>query len=222
MSFTTINVTAVVPRTTENVFARKSASARAMPASKGVRCEAAKEDKVQLSRRGLVSLAAAVPALYATKAFALIDYDEDDELLSKVREQRKAKVQQELVSEREFVKEGGFKDKVFDTEIAYVQKAINRLSKAGSLIKENKMDNLKDVVQGDAWVKTLKTATIALSKSPDAVTAETNLFACLKNLQDGIKNKAKPVEIKASYLGTVGALETWAAAASLTGELSGL
>jgi hypothetical protein len=38
-------------------------------------------------------------------------------LLSKVREQRKAKVQQELVSEREFVKEGGFKDKVFDTDI---------------------------------------------------------------------------------------------------------
>jgi hypothetical protein len=37
-----------------------------------------------------------------------------------------------------------------------------------------------------------------------------------------VKNKAKPVEIKASYLGTVSALETWAAAASLTGELSGL
>jgi len=221
MAFTTINAAALIPKTAERVFARKGACAKAMPA-KAVRCAAAKEDTVQMSRRGLVSLVAAAPALYAAKAFALIDYDEDDELLNKVREQRKAKVQQELIAEREFVKEGGFKDKVFDTEIVYVQKAINRLSKAGSLIKDNKVDQLKDVVGGDAWVKSLKNSVNALSKSPEAQTAAKNLFASIKNLQDGVKSKARPVEIKAAYIGSIGALEAWCTEANVASTLTGL
>lgn len=38
-------------------------------------------------------------------------------LLSKIRADRKAKVQEELISEATFVKEGGFKAKGFDTEL---------------------------------------------------------------------------------------------------------
>uniref|UniRef100_A0A7S0R9Q6 Maintenance of Photosystem II under High light 2 C-terminal domain-containing protein n=1 Tax=Pyramimonas obovata TaxID=1411642 RepID=A0A7S0R9Q6_9CHLO len=221
MSFTTINSTAVVPKTTNVAFGSRRAVARAMPASKAVRCEV-QEDKVQMSRRGLVSLVAAAPAMQAAKALALIDYDEDDELLSKVREQRKAKVQKELIAERAFVKEGGFKDKVFDNEIVYVQKAINRLSKAGSLIKANETGDLKDVVLGDAWVRDLKGATSAISKSAEAQESAKNLFASINALQNNVKSKAKPVEIKASYLGVVGALESWCTETDLVGSVNGL
>ena len=79
MSFVTINAAAIVPKTANVVLGRTRTVARVVPASNVVRCEAANEDKVQMSRRGLVSLVAAAPALYAAKALALIDYDEDDE-----------------------------------------------------------------------------------------------------------------------------------------------
>jgi len=120
------------------------------------------------------------------------------------------------------VKEGGFKDKVFDNELVYVQKAINRLSKAGSLIKANEMGDLKDVVLGDAWVRDLKGATSAISKSVEAQESEKNLFASISSLQTNVKSKAKPVEIKASYIGVVGAMESWCTETDLVSSLSGL
>ena len=79
MSFATIKTSTIVPKTVVFPTGCKNTVARSTPASKAVRCEAIKEDKVHVSRRGVVSLAAAAPAMQAAKALALIDYDEDDE-----------------------------------------------------------------------------------------------------------------------------------------------
>merc|ERR1719183_2341273 len=129
-----------------------------------VRCEASKAAP-QLSRRAMAAaVALAVPAAWISPAGALIDY-EDDELLAKVRADRKAKVQSELLLERNLVTDEGFKDKKFGAQTAVVQKTVYRLSKAGSLLAAKDTAALGDVLGGD-WPAQLKVATATLSLTP--------------------------------------------------------
>merc|ERR1719183_3162371 len=133
-----------------------------------VRCEASKAAP-QLSRRAMAAaVALAVPAAWISPAGALID--EDDELLAKVRADRKAKVQSELLLERNLVTDEGFKDKKFGAQTAVVQKTVYRLSKAGSLLAAKDTAALGDVLGGD-WPAQLKVATATLSLTPTAKTA---------------------------------------------------
>jgi hypothetical protein len=68
-------------------------------------------------------------------------------LLAKVRADRKAKVQSELLLERNLVTEEGFKDKKFGAQTAVVQKTVYRLSKAGSLLAAKDTAALGDVLR---------------------------------------------------------------------------
>jgi len=150
-----------------------------------VRAEAQKVHEISaLSRRKLgMGLVFAAPLLTSLPAQALIDYDEDDELLSKIRADRKAKVQEELISEATFVKEGGFKAKGFDTELVYVQKAINRLSKAGAYLKDGQASDMSGVIGGGAWVSDLKKATNAISRTDEAKETAAGMYSGINNLQ---------------------------------------
>lgn len=223
MSFATLNATVALPKAINTLAERKSTATRAVRTPKSViKCEAAKDAAI-VTRRGVIGLAAAAaPALFAAKSFALIDYDEDDELLSKIRSDRKAKVQAELLSERRFVKEEGFKDKKFDKEVAYVQKTINRLSKAGQLIEANDQAGLPAVVLGDAWVADLKEASSSVSLTPETKDSAKTLMSDITSFQGAVKGKKSAGEIKSTYLVAVGALESWATATGIDSAVTGL
>merc|ERR1712070_1176479 len=86
--------------------AARKAPACARISAASVRCQNVKDETAasssSVSRRTLVSsLAAAAPALYAAQALALIDYDEDNALLEKIRSDRKNKLSAELKAERD-------------------------------------------------------------------------------------------------------------------------
>mmetsp|Transcript_32099 Transcript_32099/g.44501 ORF Transcript_32099/g.44501 Transcript_32099/m.44501 type:complete len:216 (-) Transcript_32099:198-845(-) len=185
-----------------------------------VTCSSNQEQKsVNLSRREILTfVSVAGPVIVSSPARALIDFDEDDELLSKVKADRASKIQQERISERNFVKENGFTDKKLDKEIAVVQKAINRLSKTGQLIEAKDSNGLVDVVMGD-WVNDLKVATDALSLTNDAKSATEPIFTGLSALQSDVKSKKSS---KKSYLTTVNALENWATVSGVSSTVSGL
>lgn len=184
-----------------------------------VRAEA--KDSVAMSRRamaltlGMGSLALSAPAR------ALIDFEEDDELLAKVKADRKAKVQKEIASEARFVKESGYTAKKFDVETAYLQKTINRLSKAGAAIESSDLDTLNSLVGNDDWVRDLKKATTALSLSEEAKTTATGMFGAIGNLQSAAKAKKKQ-EASEYYLGVIVGLEKWCTITDVAPDLKGL
>merc|ERR1719183_467442 len=185
-----------------------------------VRCEASKAAP-QLSRRAMAAaVALAVPAAWISPAGALIDYDEDDELLAKVRADRKAKVQSELLLERNLVTDEGFKDKKFGAQTAVVQKTVYRLSKAGSLLAAKDTAALGDVLGGD-WPAQLKVATATLSLTPTAKTAADTVAVSAATLQKAVGGK-KEGEIKSSYLAAVTAIEAWCAESGLDSSIKGL
>lgn len=193
------------------------------PVTKVVKCQGSQHQVPNVStRRQVLSIASLAPAFLALRANALIDFEEDDELLAKVRADRAKRAQAERISEEIYVKEAGFSNKKFDKALVPVQKTVKRLSKSGALIEAGDAEGLKSFIgsQGD-FVSEIQTVSATLSVTEAARTEAGVLVSSLNTFVSDV-NSSSMDTTKASYLKAVVALEAWAKTAAVAPALTGL
>mmetsp|Transcript_33636 Transcript_33636/g.40642 ORF Transcript_33636/g.40642 Transcript_33636/m.40642 type:complete len:229 (-) Transcript_33636:92-778(-) len=223
-----IQTSAFTPVTKQVQFKKSLVATKGCPAPArvtvgAIRCQTSSEQNttnaVEVSRRGLVSLASAAPIFYAAKAFALIDYDEDDALLSKIRADRQAKLQSELINERASTRNEGFKSRVFDKEVSSVQKAVNQLSQSGKFLESGNMGDYKATVTDMSWVDELKSVSKEISLSSESQKASSQMFSAISEMQKNAGNSSAATK---SYLNTLEKFEDWCTVSGVASSVTGL
>jgi len=194
-------------------LARAAVPARSRPRS--VRCQAAERPKAKpapVSRREALKFGAStLPFLVAADAWAILpgNDDEDEELLAKAKAARTNRIQSERSLEKSFVRENNLKT---DADVATVQIAVYKLSKAGEYISNGMLASAYETLQTGDWEKKLEASSANLGSSPS-------------DFIDGVKalkaatmagNESKT---KSSYVSAVSALKSYAKAAGIEQNL---
>lgn len=212
--------TSAVARVSFTSKAAKSAPAARVTA-RVVRVNAQSQQQPELSRRAAASLLLLPASLTLSKsAWALIPDDDDEELVAKAKANRKARLAQDKVQDRTFLKGEDITTSADGANLVPVQKAIAELAKTGS---ELEAGNLGGVVSsiGGSWVKDFKSAASKLSNSDESKASIDAVFSSI----DSIKSSAKSnnaAAAKTSYVTLVDSLQSWAAAEGVADKLRGL
>lgn len=141
-----------------------------------------------------------------------MEADDDDQLLEKVKEDRKRKIQKrgELNS---------YKD-----ETASIQNAIYELSKAGQALDGNDFSGASKVLGQSldvAWIADAKTALSKVSSSREEE-SEVELFSsAISSLQSAVL-KEDINSSKSAFVASAGALEKWSYLTGFAEQLKGL
>merc|ERR1711966_563453 len=210
--------TSAVARVSFTSKAAKSAPAARVTA-RVVRVNAQSQQQPELSRRAAASLLLLPASLTLSKsAWALIPDDDDEELEAKAN--RKARLAQDKVQDRTFLKGEDITTSADGANLVPVQKAIAELAKTGS---ELEAGNLGGVVSsiGGSWVKDFKSAASKLSNSDESKASIDAVFSSI----DSIKSSAKSnnaAAAKTSYVTLVDSLQSWAVAEGVADKLRGL
>ncbi|GJP50143.1 hypothetical protein CLOM_g9280 [Closterium sp. NIES-68] len=180
-------------------------------ASLAVRCDQRAPETADVSRRGFSMAAVALlmaPAMAAFPARALLEADDDDDLLERMKRERKEKI--ELRESR-----GTYK-----TEEADIQAAVYGLSKVGAALEAgNSSAAAAELTAG--WVGKADAAIAKISRSD----AEKSLAAAFQSAIAALQSAAGASDVKGAkkaFLAAASALESWAKTAALDGELLGL
>mmetsp|Transcript_13108 Transcript_13108/g.43182 ORF Transcript_13108/g.43182 Transcript_13108/m.43182 type:complete len:212 (-) Transcript_13108:185-820(-) len=196
-------------------------------AASSVRCQAAAKPAAAaapaVSRRQasalLFTAATLAPAVAPQPSHALLDFDEDEELLARTKAARATKLKSELKAERSFASEEGFTKQT--AEVGYVQKAVVVLSKGGAALANGDVATLSSTVGDGEWVGNLQKAASVVGKNAVATEAAPAMFSSIKALQ---KSAAAGQEsaAKKDYVTTVKSLSAWVSAAGLDSSIKGL
>ncbi|XP_052158418.1 thylakoid lumenal 16.5 kDa protein, chloroplastic [Oryza glaberrima] len=168
-------------------------------------------------RSGLAScLLAAVAASFsgagagAARA-AVLEADDDIELLERVKEDRKKRLQKQGV-----ISSSG-------TETGYLQDLIYKLSKVGQAIDKNDLPAASSVLgpNSDAqWVQNINVAFTKFSSSPEEKNMVDSFNSSLASLITSV-NKSDVDSSKSAFVSSATTLEKWIASAGLSGQLKG-
>lgn len=178
-----------------------------------------RRDAVVVGRRGglasclLAALAASFSPLAADRpARALVlEEDEDIELLERVKEDRKKRLQKQGV-----INSSG-------TETGYLQDLIYKLSKVGQAIDKDDLPAAGSVLgsSSDAqWVQNINAAFSKFSSSPEERNVVDSFNASLASLFTSV-NKLDAESSKSAFVSSATALEKWIALSGLSGQLKG-
>ncbi|XP_066376515.1 thylakoid lumenal 16.5 kDa protein, chloroplastic-like [Miscanthus floridulus] len=169
-------------------------------------------------RRGLAScalaaLAASFSPLAADRAARALVLEEDDdiELLERVKEDRKKRLQKQGV-----ISSSG-------TETGYLQDLIYKLSKVGQAIDKDDLPAASSVLgpSSDAqWVQNINVAFSKFSSSPEERNVVDSFNSSLATLFTSV-NKLDAESSKSAFVSSATALEKWIALAGLGGQLKG-
>ncbi|CAI5969544.1 unnamed protein product [Closterium sp. NIES-65] len=180
-------------------------------ASLAVHCEQRTPETADVSRRGFSMAAVALliaPAMAASPAHALLEADDDTDLLERMKRERKEKI--ELRESR-----GTYK-----AEEADIQAAVYGLSKVGAALEAgNSSAAAAELSAG--WVAKADAAISKISRSD----AEKSLAADFQSAIAALQSAAGASDVKGAkkaFLAAASALESWAKTAALDGELLGL
>ncbi|WVZ78621.1 hypothetical protein U9M48_026303 [Paspalum notatum var. saurae] len=195
--------------------AKKAVSFRGVSSSGGQDRRAA----VVVGRRGglascvLAALAASFSPLAADRpARALVlEEDEDVELLERVKEDRKKRLQKQGVISSS------------STETGYLQDLIYKLSKVGQAIDKDDLPAASSVLgpSSDApWVQNVNAAFSKFSSSPEERNEVDSFNASLASLFTSV-NKLDAESSKSAFVSSATALEKWIALSGLSGQLKG-
>mmetsp|Transcript_36490 Transcript_36490/g.107768 ORF Transcript_36490/g.107768 Transcript_36490/m.107768 type:complete len:207 (-) Transcript_36490:100-720(-) len=180
-------------------------------------CHAAGSETVEAPNRraALLSLLAApaASAVFAAPAFALLPDEEDEELIEKAKANRKARLEQQRLTTRQFMADEGLKNKELERELEPVQRGVYELAKAGSQVQDGELKAAASTLGGD-WLDAFARSAGRFG-SPDAVVASIGDLKAATSKGDGKASKRAYVEV-------VDAVQAWAATASLTDRLQGL
>lgn len=140
-------------------------------------------------------------------AMALLEADDDDELLEKIKQGRKNKIQK-----RESL--GTYKN-----EAASVQKAVYKLGFAGQALDESDFA-AASVVLGADWTKEISDALAKVSSNAEERDVASTFTSSLGSLQAAVL-KDDVDGAKGAYVQTVTSLEKWTALTGLLEEIQG-
>ncbi|XP_040381185.1 thylakoid lumenal 16.5 kDa protein, chloroplastic [Oryza brachyantha] len=195
--------------------AKKPSRAVAVASSQ---CHQERRAAVVVGRRtGLAScLLAAVAASFsgagagAARA-AILEADDDIELLERVKEDRKKRLQKQGV-----ISSSG-------TETGYLQDLIYKLSKVGQAIDKNDLPAASTVLgpNSDAqWVQNVNAAFTKFSSSPEEKNMVDSFNSSLASLITSV-NKSDVDSSKSAFVSSATTLEKWITSAGLSGQLKG-
>ncbi|KAF5186554.1 Thylakoid lumenal 16.5 kDa protein [Thalictrum thalictroides] len=207
--------TIVTPISPSKYIVRKSNSLSA------ILCKASTESSPPislLSKRSLaICLTSTFTLSWAGKALntsnaAILEADDDIELLEKVKKDRKKRLErQEVISSSK-------------KEAAYVQELVYKLSKVGQAIEKNDLTAASSVLGSSTdvdWVKKGKAAFTKLSSNSEEQTEVDTFNSSLASLISSVaKNDMN--SSRAAFVSSASALEKWVALTGLGALLKGL
>ncbi|KAL4654107.1 thylakoid lumenal 16.5 kDa protein, chloroplastic [Castanea sativa] len=143
---------------------------------------------------------------------AILEADEDDELMEKVKRDRKKRLE----------KQGVISSSNKETE--YLQDLVYKLSKIGLAIDNNDLSTAGLVLGGSTdtdWVKNANKAFNKLSSSPEEKTQVDTFNSSLANLISSVtRNDVE--SSKLAFVWTASSFEKWTTLTGLIGQLKGL
>ncbi|KAL3683635.1 hypothetical protein R1sor_001657 [Riccia sorocarpa] len=170
----------------------------------------AAEEKWTSTRRDVVGGAAALlSAFLAAPASALLEADEDEALLEKVKSDRQKRIQ----------KRGAIASYKKETE--YVQKAVYELSKTGKAIDTADFSTASAVLGSSSWIANVKTALSTVSKSPEEQGEAETFSNALASLQSAVSKKDTEAS-KSAFVTSASALEKWTSLTGFSDQVKGL
>lgn len=165
------------------------------------------------SRRALAaSVAAIAPAIVVSNAWAILEQDEDDELLAKVKKDRRSKIEKRTSL-------GSYKG-----EAASVQRGVYRLSKAGKAIDESDFATASTVLGASLsteWVVELKSALSRVGTSQEEQSEAQTFSSSLGSLQAAVLKDDVDLA-KKQFVSAASSLEKWVRLTGLSEEILGL
>lgn len=161
----------------------------------------------------LAALAASFSPLAADRPARALVLEEDDdiELLERVKEDRKKRLEKQGI-----ISASG-------TETGYLQDLIYKLSKVGQAIDKDDLPAASSVLgpSTDAqWVQNINAAFSKFSSSPEERSTVDSFNASLASLFTSV-NKLDAESSKSAFVSSATALEKWIALAGLSGQLKG-
>ncbi|WZZ11841.1 hypothetical protein YC2023_104930 [Brassica napus] len=143
---------------------------------------------------------------------AILEADDDEELLEKVKQDRKKRIERQAVL-NSAVKEKG-----------YLQDLVYNLSKVGQAIENNDLPAAGLVLGNGSdteWVKTANFAFTKLSASPEENTEVETFNSSLASLVTSV-NKNDLESSKLAFVSSASAFEKWSSLTGLLGQLKGI
>ncbi|KAF3568504.1 hypothetical protein DY000_02010895 [Brassica cretica] len=143
---------------------------------------------------------------------AILEADDDEELLEKVKQDRKKRIERQAVL-NSAVKEKG-----------YLQDLVYNLSKVGQAIENNDLPAAGLVLGNGSdteWVKTANLAFTKLSASPEENTEVETFNSSLASLVTSV-NKNDLESSKLAFVSSASAFEKWSSLTGLLGQLKGI
>ncbi|XP_022751677.1 thylakoid lumenal 16.5 kDa protein, chloroplastic-like [Durio zibethinus] len=143
---------------------------------------------------------------------AILEADDDEELLEKVKRDRKKRLERQGVISSS------------DREKGYLQDLVYKLSKIGQAIDNNDLSAASTVLGGSTdtdWVKNANLAFSKLSSSPEEKTQVETFNSSLASLISSVtKNDVE--SSKVAFVVSASAFEKWTTLTGLVGQLKGL
>ncbi|OAY47161.1 thylakoid lumenal 16.5 kDa protein, chloroplastic [Manihot esculenta] len=143
---------------------------------------------------------------------AILEADDDEELLERVKRDRKKRI------ERQGVISSSNKEK------GYLQDLVYKLSKVGQAIENNDLTTASSVLGGSTnadWVQKANIAFSKLSSSPEEKTQVDTFNSSLASLISSVTNNDIESS-KTAFVSSATAFEKWTTLTGLVGQLKGL
>ncbi|KAH7290820.1 hypothetical protein KP509_30G065600 [Ceratopteris richardii] len=145
-------------------------------------------------------------------AFALLEADDDEELLEKVKEDRKKKIKRrgEINS--------------FKEETAYLQAAVYQLSRTGQALDANDFSAASKLLGGslsEGWIANAEQALSKVSSSAEEQNEASVFSASLASLQTAVSKQDMDL-CRSAFVESANALEKWSFMTGFADQLKGL
>ncbi|KAJ0971230.1 hypothetical protein J5N97_019189 [Dioscorea zingiberensis] len=150
--------------------------------------------------------------LFPPAQAAILEADDDEELLERVKKDRQKRIQRQ-----------GFINSS-NKETGYLQELIYKLSKVGQAIEKSDLSAASSVLGSKTnadWVQNANTAFTKLSSSPEEITEVDTFQSSLSSLFSSVA-KQDVESSKVAFVSSATALEKWISLTGLVGQLKGL
>ncbi|XP_041006876.1 thylakoid lumenal 16.5 kDa protein, chloroplastic-like [Juglans microcarpa x Juglans regia] len=181
-------------------------------------CKAFAESSPNLTKRSLsISFITSFGFLFSAKDWsaanaAILEADDDVELLEKVKKDRKKRIERQGVISSS------------NKETGYLQELVYKLSKVAQAIDNNDLSTASSVLGGSSnteWVKNANKAFTKLSSSPEEKTQVDTFNSSLVSLISSVtRNDVE--SSKLAFVSSASAFQKWSALTGLVGQLKGL
>jgi hypothetical protein len=189
--------------------------------TRNVQCRVVKAESASSRRQALgLSLLTTGLTLLPNNAWALIPDEEDEEMLERAKANRQKRLAAQKETTRNFLAEEGLKDKLLDSELIPVQKAVVQLAKSGSQLESGDLKGASATLSS-GWVEEFKRATQKLDANDTEQERAAAIFNGINSLQDATKSGDVRAS-KQSYVAVVSAVQDWASSTGLAANLKGL